>query len=165
MNVEQLDNLFHEYGYEAKEKNASYRVYVLNQGMYHGAEVVVLDDCDVERTLEQYSRLGYHAKKQEFKSIDDAENYLFCGFFNTQTTESDINKRYSEYAANQVKHYCDTNIKYQFISTCGLRAMLQIYGYLGNWQRKTRKKLTVICIFCFFCGTKRKQGTKDTFRH
>lgn len=116
MNVEQLDNLFHEYGYEAKEKNVSYRVYVLNQGMYHGAEVVVLDDCDVERTLEQYSRLGYHAKKQEFKSIDDAENYLFCGFFNTQTTESDINKRYSEYAANQVKHYCDTNIKYQFIS-------------------------------------------------
>ena len=116
MNVEELDKLFHEYGYEAKEKNASYRVYVLNQGMYHGAEVVVLDDYNADRTLEQYSKLGYHAKKQRFKTVDEAENYLFSGFFNTQTTESDINKRYSDYAASQVKHYCDTNIKYQYIS-------------------------------------------------
>lgn len=116
MNVEELDQLFHEYGYEAKEKNASYRVYVLNQGMYHGAEVVVLDNYDVERTLEQYSKLGYHAKKQIFKTIDEAEKYLFSGFFNTQTTESDINKRYSDYATSQVKHYCDASIKYQYIS-------------------------------------------------
>lgn len=36
MDVKQLDELFQEYGYEAKEKNASYQVYVLNQGMYHG---------------------------------------------------------------------------------------------------------------------------------
>lgn len=55
MNVKQLDELFQEYGYEAKEKNASYQVYVLNQGMYHGAEVVVLDESDVEQTREQYS--------------------------------------------------------------------------------------------------------------
>lgn len=116
MNVEQLDNLFQEYGYEAKEKNALYRVYVLNQGMYHGAEVVVLDDCDVEQIREQYSKLGYHVKKQRFLTIDEAETYLFSGFFNTQTTESDINKRYSEYAASQVKPYRNSNIKYQYIS-------------------------------------------------
>ena len=116
MNVELLDNLFHEYGYEAKEKKASYRVYVLNQGMYHGAEIVALDDSDVERTLEQYSKLGYHAKEQRFKTIEEAENYLFRGFFNTQTTESDIKKRYSDYATSQVKHYCDASIKYQYIS-------------------------------------------------
>lgn len=33
MNAEQLDKLFEEYGYEAKERNETYRVYVLNQGM------------------------------------------------------------------------------------------------------------------------------------
>lgn len=36
MDVKQLDILFHEYGYEAKELNTSYRVYVLNQGMHPG---------------------------------------------------------------------------------------------------------------------------------
>ena len=53
MDVKQLDILFHEYGYEAKELNTSYRVYVLNQGMYHGAEVVVLDDSNVDQILAQ----------------------------------------------------------------------------------------------------------------
>lgn len=116
MNVELLDNLFHEYGYEAKEKQTSYRVYVLNQGMYHGAEVLALDDNDVSQIASQYSKLGYHAKVQRFKTIEDAESYLFSGFFNTQTTENDINKRYSDYAASQVKHYGDSSIKYQYIS-------------------------------------------------
>lgn len=57
MDVKQLDILFHEYGYEAKELNTSYRVYVLNQGMYHGAEVVMLDDSNVDQVLAQYSKL------------------------------------------------------------------------------------------------------------
>lgn len=116
MDVKQLDELFQEYGYEAKEKNASYQVYVLNQGMYHGAEVVVLDESDVEQTREQYSKLGYHVKEQRFLTIDEAENYLFSGFFNTQTTKSDIEKRYLDYAASQVKPYRNANIKYQYIS-------------------------------------------------
>ena len=115
MDVKQLDILFHEYGYEAKELNTSYRVYVLNQGMYHGAEVVVLDDSNVDQVLAQYSKLGYHAKKQKFDTIEMAEYYLFSGFFNIQTTESDIKKRYNDYAASQVKHYCNANIKYQYI--------------------------------------------------
>lgn len=116
MNVAQLDKLFQEYGYEAKEQHNSYRVYVLNQGMYHGAEIIVLDDGNVDHILAQYSKLGYHAKEQRFKSVEEAEYYLFKGFFNTQTTQLDINKRYSDYAASQVKHYCDPNIKYQYIS-------------------------------------------------
>ena len=62
MDVKQLDILFHEYGYEAKELNTSYRVYVLNQGMYHGAEVVMLDDSNVDQVLAQYSKLGYHPR-------------------------------------------------------------------------------------------------------
>lgn len=116
MNVELLDNLFLEYGYEAKEKQSSYRVYVLNQGMYHGAEILALNDNDVSHIASQYSKLGYHAKVQRFKTIEDAEGYLFSGFFNTQMTENDIRKRYSDYADSQVKHYGDSNIKYQYIS-------------------------------------------------
>ena len=107
MNVDHLDCLFQEYGYDVKERTASYRVYLLNQGMYHGAEIQIMDD-DIDATpiLDRYSKLGYHAKQQRFKSIEQAESYLFKGFFNTQTTANDINRRYTEFAANQVKHYC-----------------------------------------------------------
>lgn len=117
MNIEHLDDLFQEYGYDVKERNASYRVYLLNQGMYHGAEIQIMDDgIDATRILERYSKLGYHAKQQRFKTIKQAENYLFNGFFNTQTTVNDINRRYTEFAVNQVKHYCNCGIKYQYIS-------------------------------------------------
>ena len=117
MNVEHLDCLFQEYGYDVKERTTSYRVYLLNQGMYHGAEIQIMDDStDATPILERYSKLGYHAKQQRFKSIEQAEGYLFKGFFNTQTTTNDINKRYAEFAANQVKHYCNCDIKYQYIN-------------------------------------------------
>ena len=117
MNVDHLDCLFQEYGYDVKERTTSYRVYLLNQGMYHGAEIQIMDD-DIDATpiLDRYSKLGYHAKQQRFKSIEQAESYLFKGFFNTQTTANDINRRYTEFAANQVKHYCNCGIKYQYIS-------------------------------------------------
>lgn len=84
MNVDHLDCLFQEYGYDVKERTASYRVYLLNQGMYHGAEIQIMDD-DIDATpiLDRYSKLGYHAKQQRFKSIEQAESYLFKGFFNT----------------------------------------------------------------------------------
>lgn len=76
MNVEHLDSLFQEYGYDVKEKTTSYRVYLLNQGMYHGAEIQIMDDgTDANPILERYSKLGYHAKQQRFKSIEQAESY------------------------------------------------------------------------------------------
>ena len=117
LNVNDLDQLFREYGYDVKEKNASYRVYLLNQGMYHGAEIQIMnDEIDATPILDRYSKLGYHAKQQGFKSIEQAENYLFKGFFNTQTTKNDINRRYAEFASNQVKHYGSGHVKYQYIS-------------------------------------------------
>lgn len=74
------------------------------------------DGIDAAPILERYSKLGYHAKQQRFKSIEQAESYLFQGFFNTQTTANDINRRYAEFATNQVKHYGNSGIKYQYIS-------------------------------------------------
>lgn len=123
MNVDKLDLLFKEYGYDVKEHTTSYRVYLLNQGMYHGAEILIMNNnIDAIPILERYYKLGYHAKEQRFKSIAEAENYLFKGFFNTQTTANDINRRYKEFASNQIRLYQDEtkpgfkNIKYQYIS-------------------------------------------------
>lgn len=118
MNEKQLDSLFKEYGYESKEQNEFYRVYVLNQGMYHGAEILFMQDMDTSPILARYSKLGYHAKEQRFETVEQAENYLFKGFFNTKTTAIDINRRYDIFASNQVKHYCnDSSIIYKYIST------------------------------------------------
>lgn len=116
MDVEQLDELFVQYGYEIKEKYDSYRVYVLNQGMYHGAEILLFDKFNANTIQERYYRLGYHAKTQRFRTIEDAENYLFAGFFNIKTTSEDIKRKYNAFIKNQIKHYGNTNITYKYIS-------------------------------------------------
>lgn len=40
----------------------------------------MMDDTDSTPIFDRYSKLGYHAKIQKFKSIEQAENYLFEGF-------------------------------------------------------------------------------------
>lgn len=71
MNIEHLDDLFQEYGYDVKERNASYRVYLLNQGMYHGAEIQIMDDgIDATRILERYSKLDITQNNKDLKLLN-----------------------------------------------------------------------------------------------
>ena len=70
MDIDNIDRLFQEYGYDIKESTASYRVYLLNQGMYHGAEIQIMDDNTEETQIfERYSKLGYHAKKRLYVDL------------------------------------------------------------------------------------------------
>lgn len=116
MNIESLDKLFGQYGYIHKEHNDSVCVYLLNQGMYHGAEVVSLDGTEQHDIVERYSKLGYSTKLQHFKNVHEVEDYLFTGFFNPKTTEADIKRRYNEFKQAQLRFYGNSDIKYEFIN-------------------------------------------------
>ena len=115
MEVKELDAIFNQYGYELKEQNESYRVYLLHQGMYYGAEILMLDSSDSYDLQKRYSKLGYSTKVQHFSSIEEVEDYLFKGFFKTEYTVPAIQHRYEDFAKKQIKHYADTSIKYEYI--------------------------------------------------
>lgn len=117
MNIGLLDKLFDQYGYIPKEHNSSVCVYLLNQGMYHGAEVICLDDKDQSEVVDRYSALGYSTKLQHFNSIQEVEDYLFTGFFNPKTTEADIKRRYNEFKQGQLRFYGNSDIDYKYINT------------------------------------------------
>lgn len=116
MNIESLDKLFGQYGYIHKEHNDSVCVYLLNQGMYHGAEVVSLDGTEQHDIVERYSKLGYSTKLQHFKNVHEVEDYLFTGFFNPKTTEADIKRRYNEFKQAQLRFYGNSDIEYEYIN-------------------------------------------------
>ena len=116
MNIEELNNLFHIYGYELKEEESSYRVYLLHHGMYYGAEIIMLDDFDCHDISERYSKLGYSVKVQHFKTIEEVENYLFKGFFKTEYTALAIEHRYDDFVQKQMKQYASSKIKYEYIN-------------------------------------------------
>lgn len=116
MEIDLLDKLFEQYGYVHKEHNTSVCVYLLNQGMYHGAEVISLDDTDKSDIVNRYSKLGYSTKLQHFKTVDEAEKYLFTGFFNPKATKADINRRYNEFKEAQLRFYGNSDIEYKYIN-------------------------------------------------
>lgn len=140
MDINSLDSLFNQYGYISKEHNDSVCVYLLNQGMYHGAEVITLDDTDQSDIVSRYSKLGYSTKLQHFKSIQEVEDYLFTGFFNPKTTEADIQRRYSEFKQAQLRSYGNSDIEYKYINV-----PYSIYREtLENDNRSTKDVVSVI---------------------
>ena len=116
INIEELDNLFLQYGYTLQEKRENCRVYLLRQGMYYGAEIVIFDGSEQAELAGDYGDSGFSVKRQHFKSIEEAEEYLFRGFFKTDVSRMEIESRYNDFAEKQVRPYGkDSGINYKFI--------------------------------------------------
>lgn len=116
INIEELDSLFIQYGYTLQEQRESCRVYLLRQGMYYGAEIVIFDGSEQAELAAGYADSGFSVKRQYFKSIEEAEEYLFKGFFKTEVSRMEIESRYRDFAEKQVRPYGkDSGITYKYI--------------------------------------------------
>lgn len=116
LNIEELDKLFLQYGYTLQDQREACKVYLLRQGMYYGAEIVIFDDSDQQALYNEYSGAGFSVKRQHFNSIEEAEEYLFRGFFKTEVSRLEIQSRYRDFAEKQVRPYGkDSGIQYKYI--------------------------------------------------
>lgn len=116
INTDELDGLFIQYGYTLQEQRESCRVYLLRQGMYYGAEIVIFDGSEQTELAAGYADSGFSVKRQYFKSIEEAEEYLFKGFFKTEVSRLEIESRYRDFSEKQVRPYGkDSGISYQYI--------------------------------------------------
>lgn len=114
--IGELDKLFLQYGYTLQDQREVCRVYLLRQGMYYGAEIVIFDGSEQQELANEYSGAGFSVKRQHFKSLDEAEEYLFRGFFKTDVSRLEIQSRYRDFAEKQVRPYGkDLDICYKFI--------------------------------------------------
>lgn len=114
--IEELDRLFLQYGYTLQDRHESCRVYLLRQGMYYGAEIVIFDDSEQQELYNEYSGAGFSVKRQHFNSLEEAEEYLFRGFFKTEVSRLEIQSRYRDFSEKQVRPYGkDSGIQYKYI--------------------------------------------------
>ena len=110
MKIQIPDNIIHEiysmYGYEEAGRRSGAVVYVLQQGMYHGAEIVIIDEAIADEKLlkQEFSEAGYACKIRRFASVLDIENCLFDGFFNRPLLLSRVEQKYKSFANNQSRH-------------------------------------------------------------
>ena len=116
INIEELDSLFLQYGYTLQEKREVCRVYLLRQGMYYGAEIIIFDGSEQAELAAGYADSGFSVKKQYFQTIEEAEEYLFRGFFKTDISRMEIESRYRDFTEKQVRPYGrDAGIHYEYV--------------------------------------------------
>ena len=116
--VETIDNLFKSYNYQvAHQSNHRVRIYTLRYGMYHAAEILLLDSgYDASNIKKEYSELGYATEVKVLEEKNDLEEYLFEGFFIKTPLGNELKNRYSQFVKKQLQNLPE-NSKYQYIQS------------------------------------------------
>lgn len=102
--IEQLDQLFKSYNYCVSTKsNLDVRIYTLRYGMYHAAEIMVInEDYDPKTIKSDFSDLGYATEIKTLKDIENIEEYLFEGFFIRTPLGNELKTRYKHFVNKQL---------------------------------------------------------------
>lgn len=104
MNIQSFDSLYLRYGYTINKRltNNKIRVYTLNKGVYFGADIVVYNENeDCQSILKQLSDAGYACRLKVFKTIEEAENFLFESFFHSTLLIERLQNRYKNFTKSQ----------------------------------------------------------------
>ncbi len=102
MDVILLDNLYKLYRFQVLPiSNKQVRVYAYTSKYFSNADVIILDEETDEKTLKdlfgQIEALGFTVNIRNYKSLEEAEEKLFDGFFDTKTSKNLVLKSYDEY--------------------------------------------------------------------
>lgn len=116
IDIEKIDSLYLRYGYTLKKNfsNNEIRVYTLNKGVYFGADIIKIEnnEVDYQNLLKQLSDSGYACRLKTFNCFEEAEDFLFDSFFHSSQLIERLQNRYENFKDNQSKIL---KVDYEFI--------------------------------------------------
>src|SRR5690606_29018736 len=135
-----IDNLFKSYKYKVEILSTpNIRVYTLQYGMYHAAEIISFEDStDVSLIRKQFSDLGYATEHKVVKNISEVEEYLFEGFFIKTPLGHNLRSRYKSFVNKQIKNlpegstykYIDSDFDFSLQNNLG--EIEEVHTYENN---------------------------------
>jgi hypothetical protein len=116
--IEKLDELFKSYNYSVSSKsNSDVRIYTLRYGMYHAAEILLINEnFDPKEIKSEYSELGYATEIRPLKDIENIEEYLFEGFFIKTPLGNELKTRYKQFVSKQIKNLPEGS-EYEYVQS------------------------------------------------
>ncbi len=113
-----VDTLFESYNYKiAKSSTKDVRIYTLQYGMYHAAEIITFDEnTDITEFKNEFSELGYATDLKVIKNLEEVEEYLFEGFFIKTPLGNQLKNRYKNFIKKQLLNLPD-NSQYKYIDS------------------------------------------------
>ena len=114
----EIDELYTQFGFKIlNSRNPNIRVYAYRDSYFHNAEIVHTEEVE-ERTLEsvsvEYQKTGYACRIRKIKSIEEAEDLLFAGFFAVSSSKMRLSQDYDKFSARLSR---SIGAPYQYI-TC-----------------------------------------------
>lgn len=135
-----IDKLFESYNYKiASNSSKDIRIYTLQYGMYHAAEIISFDEStDVSYHKNSYSDMGYATELKVVKNINEVEEYLFEGFFIKTPIGYELKNRYKNFKRKQLLNlpegseykYIDSDFDYSLQNNNG--EIVDIQSYSSN---------------------------------
>lgn len=112
--INQLDNLYINYGYEARLRKNT-KIYIFTKSIYNGADIIDIDENpNIQELKHEYSSLGYAVKVRVFKNIQEAEDILFNDFFKADGVISNLKRRYEHFVSKLMYNLPD-HVDYEYI--------------------------------------------------
>lgn len=138
--IDLIDNLFNSYNYKVEKiSTPTIRVYTLQYGMYHAAEIISFNELtDVNSIRKQFSDLGYATEHKIVNNISEVEEYLFEGFFIKTPLGHNLKNRYENFVKKQLKNlpegssykYIDSEFDYSLQNSFG--EIEEVHSYENN---------------------------------
>lgn len=144
MDIARLDELYKLYRFEILSiPNDSIRVYSYSNQYFSNADIILLkkiNEKEINRVISDIENLGFSTTVRSYKTIEDAEQNLFEGFFDFKRSNQIQKRLYNEYVSKVEKvifgNYEYVNSEYYDVETNQLRNDSIVNTIFENLNRK-----------------------------
>lgn len=114
INKHALTKLYSLYLFEKTYEDDYGIVYTYNSGYFNNAEIVIFDRerFELKRICDEYTKMGFSVRDVEYKTIEEAHEKLFEGFFKVAQSNLKLSDEYAGYCALQSKKMCGSQYNY-----------------------------------------------------
>ena len=140
-----VDKLFESYNYKiAKNSTNNVRIYTLQYGMYHAAEIISFDEkTDVSKYKHDFSELGYATELKVVKNIKEVEEYLFEGFFIKTPLGFELKNRYKNFVKKQLLNLPEGS-EYKYIDSSFDFSLQNSQGEITEVQSYSSRDISIV---------------------
>jgi len=105
-----ISALYKSYGFDEKKSNIEgVAVFSIRSGHFHNADIILLDpNADADLAFEQFKSSGYACTIRPYKSLEEASESLFQGFFSVNSTRVRHKKEYAAFTKSLVDKYSES---------------------------------------------------------
>lgn len=115
LNPVELDELYKRYGFSVLDVgDAGVRAYSLRTGYFLNADLVAIQvGANLEEAKRQLEQTGFACSTKSFRSMADAENQLFEGFFAADSSRERLHQEYERFSGKITRTLGN---KYEYIA-------------------------------------------------